>query len=91
MSLLPSGKGAAALGKAIGLSILTPNYDPVPAFKFYVFVDLGLGLSLNAITEFAGGFSNCDGLEMTRDYEEYREGGLNHYTHKLPGRPSLAT
>jgi phage tail-like protein len=31
-----------------------------------------------------GGFSNVSGLEYEVEYEEFREGGVNGYTHKLP-------
>lgn len=31
-------------------------------------------------------FSECAGLEMTVKFDEVREGGLNEYVHKLPGR-----
>jgi phage tail-like protein len=31
-------------------------------------------------------FSECGGLEMTVKFDEVREGGLNEYVHKLPGR-----
>ncbi len=33
-----------------------------------------------------GGFRECTGLEATVDVFEYPEGGLNDFTHKLPGR-----
>jgi phage tail-like protein len=35
-------------------------------------------------------FTECSGLEMKVDVEEYKEGGLNDYTHKLPGRRSYS-
>ena len=31
-----------------------------------------------------GRFSEVSGLDFTTEVEEYREGGLNEYTHKLP-------
>lgn len=31
-----------------------------------------------------GGFSEVSGLQAETEVEEYREGGLNEYTHKLP-------
>lgn len=31
-------------------------------------------------------FSECGGLEMSVKFDEVREGGLNEYVHKLPGR-----
>lgn len=33
-------------------------------------------------------FTECSGFEMKIDVEEYKEGGLNGYVHKLPGRQS---
>ena len=32
------------------------------------------------------GFRECSGLKMETEIEEYAEGGLNTYTHKLPKR-----
>lgn len=37
-------------------------------------------------TQSAGYFNECTGLEMSVKTEEVREGGLNEYVHKLPGR-----
>jgi phage tail-like protein len=34
----------------------------------------------------AGGFSEVTGLEASMEAEEYEEGGVNAYTHKLPTR-----
>lgn len=50
--------------------------DPAPEFKYYVEVD---GLA-------EGAFIECSGMSAKRDVLEVKEGGLNHYTHKLPGR-----
>ena len=35
-------------------------------------------------------FTECSGFEMKIDVEEYKEGGLNDYVHKLPGRQSFS-
>lgn len=35
-------------------------------------------------------FDECSGLEAKMEVEEYKEGGLNGYTHKLPGRVSFS-
>jgi phage tail-like protein len=35
-----------------------------------------------------GGFSEVSGLESEVEIEEYREGGVNGFVHKLPGRTS---
>ncbi len=52
--------------------------DPLPGFRFQV--------------EIAGiqdaTFLECSGFETKLDVEEYKEGGLNDYVHKLPGRQS---
>lgn len=50
--------------------------DPFPAYAF--FVEIG-GIAQAA-------FSECSGLESQVEVKEYKEGGLNSYTHKLPGR-----
>jgi phage tail-like protein len=34
-------------------------------------------------------FDECSGLEAKMEVEEYKEGGVNGYTHKLPGRVSF--
>lgn len=52
--------------------------DPLPGFRF--------------IVEIAGiqdaQFLECSGFETKLDVEEYKEGGLNDFIHKLPGRQS---
>jgi len=50
--------------------------DPFATFKFHV--------EVGSIQEAA--FTECSGLEVTTDVFEYQEGGLNEYSHKLPGR-----
>ena len=35
-------------------------------------------------------FNECSGLEITTDIMEYQEGGLNEFSHKLPGRTKLS-
>lgn len=47
--------------------------DPYGAFRFRVEI---LGLQV-------GGFTEVSGLEREVTVEEFREGGVNHYTHKL--------
>ena len=54
--------------------------DPFPIYAFFVEID---GIAQAAFTE-------CSGLEIQVEVEEYREGGLNAYTHKLPGRVKYA-
>lgn len=58
------------LGRGLGL-----RFDPYMAFNFLVEIE---GLLV-------GGFSEVSGLESSVKVEEYQEGGLNNYTHKLPG------
>lgn len=48
--------------------------DPFTSFRFLVELD---GLVV-------GGFAEVTGLQAETETEEYREGGLNAYTHKLP-------
>jgi phage tail-like protein len=50
--------------------------DPFATFKFWVEVE---GIV-------AAQFTECSGLEISNDVFEYQEGGLNEYSHKLPGR-----
>ncbi len=54
--------------------------DPFASFKFHV--------EIGEIKEAA--FSECSGLEINTDVFEYQEGGLNEYSHKLPGRMKLS-
>ena len=54
--------------------------DPFATFKFHV--------EIGDIKEAA--FSDCSGMEMATDVFEYQEGGLNEYSHKLPGRVKLS-
>jgi phage tail-like protein len=54
--------------------------DPFATFKFHV--------EIGDIKEAA--FSECSGLEIATDPFEYQEGGLNEYSHKLPGRIKLS-
>ncbi len=53
-----------------------PRYDPSATFRFSVEIDGVL----------VARFSECSGLEFSADPEEYREGGLNSRTHRLPTR-----
>jgi len=54
--------------------------DPFATCKFHV--------EIGEIKEAA--FNECSGLEMATDVFEYQEGGLNEYSHKLPGRTKLS-
>jgi phage tail-like protein len=67
--------GAAAIwGPAL------PPLQPFPTFNFAVEIE---GLLV-------GGFTQVDGLSGEVRFEEYREGGVNGYTHKLPGLTSYS-
>ncbi|MFK7695883.1 phage tail protein [Paenibacillus sp. HJGM_3] len=55
------------------MAVLLRN-DPLLNFKFLVEID---GLVV-------GGFSEITGLQAETETEEYREGGVNGYAHKLP-------
>jgi phage tail-like protein len=48
--------------------------DPFMSFRFRIEID---GL-------IQGGFTEISGLEATTQVEDFREGGLNDYIHKLP-------
>lgn len=50
--------------------------DPMPLFKFWV------ELENIVVAE----FKECSGLNIEREVEQYKEGGVNHYIHILPGR-----
>lgn len=50
--------------------------DVYATYRFWVEID--------GITEAA--FSECGGLQAETEVFEWQEGGVNHYTHRLPGR-----
>ena len=54
--------------------------DPFATFKFHIEIE---GIEEAAFTE-------CSGLEMSTEIFEYHEGGLNEFSHKLPGRTKLS-
>ena len=51
--------------------------DPGLGLRFQVSIDGQVSL---------GNWQRCDGLTVEYDIHEYREGGLNGYVHRLPGR-----
>ena len=53
------------------------DYPPGQVLRFRVQVDGEHDL---------GAWSKCDGLSVEFELKEYQEGGVNGYTHKLPGR-----
>jgi phage tail-like protein len=66
--------------------------DPLLSHNFYItLIDTSSSLALSApssgVSDVAlGGFSECTGLEMSLDVEEYREGGRNGETLQFPTR-----
>jgi len=54
--------------------------DPAPVYKFWV--ELG--------DTIVAEFKECGGLSIDRKIETYREGGVNHFVHKLPGHIEYA-
>jgi phage tail-like protein len=50
--------------------------DPAPEFRFYMEID--------GLVE--GAFAECSGMKAEREILTHKEGGLNNYVHKLPGR-----
>jgi phage tail-like protein len=83
MAILPSVRGGVGL-----------RADPLLGYNFLInLLDSSSGLvlaapgALSAISDIAlGGFSECSGLEMALDVEEYREGGYNGTVQKFPTR-----
>jgi phage tail-like protein len=56
------------------------RHDPIPAFRFTVrFDDLP-----------PGGFSDCSGLQLETEVQDYREGGVNTHTWKFVTRTKQA-
>jgi phage tail-like protein len=53
------------------------HLDTAQAVRFQVKIDGGTDL---------GDWSKCDGLTVEYDVFEYKEGGQNGFTHRLPGR-----
>lgn len=53
---------------------LASRADPYLGFRFLVEIE---GLIV-------GGFSEVSGLQAETEFEEVREGGVNHHVHKLP-------
>ncbi|GIK37849.1 MAG: phage tail protein [Chloroflexota bacterium] len=56
------------------------NQDHVAAFRFYIEIE---GI-------IKGWFTECTGLSVEREIFEYKEGGVNNFSHKLPVRTKYA-
>jgi phage tail-like protein len=67
--------------------------DPLSVFNFYLtLIDASSSdgtLIAAALNYQVAGFSECSGLEATLEVLEYKEGGVNDYTHKFPTRASF--
>lgn len=73
-------------GIPIGLS--TPLGMGVTASGFRLDPYQGFNFSIEIESLLVGGFTELSGLESQVETEEYREGGVNHYVHKLPKHSS---
>lgn len=71
MTVFGVNAAVAAAGGALDVRL-----DPYAGFAFLVEID---GLLV-------GGFSEVTGLQVETEVEEYAEGGLNEFVHRLPGR-----
>lgn len=60
---------------SVATNLLELRNDPYMAFNFLVEIE---GLIV-------GGFNDVTGLQVETEVQEYREGGLNDYIHKLAG------
>ena len=56
-------------------NLLGIRADPYQVFNFFI--------EIQAIV--VGGFSECTGLQVETEIQEYREGGLNEYLHHFAG------
>lgn len=59
--------------------------DYYPPWGFYYKVEFSLSKNKNDLR-----FQSVSGLSVEYDMEEYKEGGENRFTHKLPGRTKYA-
>lgn len=55
--------------------------NPYSTYRFWV--------EMKGITE--GAFAECSGLDSELEVEEWKEGGVNDYVHRFPGRLKLGT
>lgn len=55
--------------------------DPYRGYRFKVEID----------SLIVAGFSEVSGLQQELNTEDYEEGGVNHFTHKLPSRANQPT
>ncbi len=71
MTFFGGSAGLAAAGGALDVRL-----DPYAGFAFLVEIE---GLLV-------GGFTEVTGLQVETEVEEYAEGGMNEFVHRLPGR-----
>ena len=77
-----------------GLGTLGVRLDPLKSYNFLISLldssssmALAQSAALSAVADVAlGGFSECSGLEMSLDVEDYKEGGRNGEILKFPIR-----
>lgn len=74
-----------------GVSSIGVRNDPLLSHNFVISLldsssSLVLGSPSGVSLDAAGGFSECTGLEMSLDVEEYREGGRNGEALQFPTR-----
>jgi phage tail-like protein len=78
----------------MGSAAQAVRVDPYRAFNFVItLVDTANAPGSTMTTrqsQPAGGFSECSGLEMSLDVEEYKEGGNNGVTLRFPSRVKWA-
>jgi phage tail-like protein len=82
------------IGSVSNIGDVSIRTDPLMGYNFLISLldtssslALAKTLALSAIGNVAlGGFSECTGLEMSLDMQEYEEGGLNGYAHRFPTR-----
>jgi len=74
----------------MGSSPQTLRVDPYRAFNFLITLVDSTGAPGSSLSpqnsQPAGGFSECSGLEMSLDVEEYKEGGNNGLILRFPTR-----
>ena len=78
----------------MGSTAQAVRVDPYRAFNFLITLVDSASAPGTALTSKqsrpAGGFSECSGLEMSMDIEEYKEGGNNGLTLRFPTRVKWA-
>ncbi len=80
MPSLGIGSAIPSVGMNAAFTVITNllgiRSDPYQVFNFFIELE---GMMV-------GGFSECTGLVAETQFEEYREGGVTDYVHRLPGQ-----